>query len=452
MSTLTQAVAAHAAGEKRQAGTGLMAMFGLGQVAGQIFRDVPSLLLLFFMTNTLGVAPAVAGVAIFVPKFVWGALCDLGVGAASDAWAARLPRRHWLLAGALLAPVAMVLLFSVPAGSPNERAAYVAMVFTAYMLVFAMLSVPYLTIGATLADTEQGRTAVMAWRLVFTAVGILVAASAGPILLQQWGGGEPAYRRLAGLLAAICTVCLLAAWWAAGRAPAPARASAQPALSSFWQALRSPRFLHLIGPVFLQLVGSGLAYAAMVYFITYNLGRKDAFVQLGIMVMLMTVAIAGAQPVWAALARRWGKRRTYLIATAGYALSQVVWGTLTAGVPIQASYAMAFVLAVFNSGCAVMSFSALGDAIAADAAEHGRERGGVFSALWVAADKIGFALGGTLIVGVLLSAFDFNSAVAMAGGAQPASALTGIAIAFAFLPAALNAVAMMWFARKARVA
>ena len=31
----------------------------------RIARDVPSLLLLFFMTNTLGVAPAVAGVAIF---------------------------------------------------------------------------------------------------------------------------------------------------------------------------------------------------------------------------------------------------------------------------------------------------------------------------------------------------------------------------------------------------
>lgn len=37
--------------------------YGAGQVAGQVFRDVPSLLLLFFMTSVLGVSPALAGSA-----------------------------------------------------------------------------------------------------------------------------------------------------------------------------------------------------------------------------------------------------------------------------------------------------------------------------------------------------------------------------------------------------
>ena len=42
--------------------------YGAGQVAGQVFRDVPSLLLLFFMTSVLGVSPALAGSAIFCPS------------------------------------------------------------------------------------------------------------------------------------------------------------------------------------------------------------------------------------------------------------------------------------------------------------------------------------------------------------------------------------------------
>ena len=51
-------------------GLGKQVGYGIGQIAGQVFRDVPSLLLLFFMTTVLGIAPAVAGIAIFVPKLV----------------------------------------------------------------------------------------------------------------------------------------------------------------------------------------------------------------------------------------------------------------------------------------------------------------------------------------------------------------------------------------------
>ena len=182
--------------------TSVQALFGVGQIAGQIFRDTPSLLLLFFMTNTLGINPAVAGTAIFVPKFIWGAICDLTVGTVSDRLSHRVPRRSWLLVGAVFAPLAMILLFHVPAGTPDQNAVYVALVFSLYMLVFALFSVPYLTIGTALSSDEHGRTAVMTWRLVFTAVGILLASSLGPVLLQRWGGGRAAYQQLSILLSA----------------------------------------------------------------------------------------------------------------------------------------------------------------------------------------------------------------------------------------------------------
>ena len=53
---------------------GTKAGFAVGQIAGQLFRDVPSLLLLFYLTTVMGIAPAVAGAAIFVPKVFFGAL------------------------------------------------------------------------------------------------------------------------------------------------------------------------------------------------------------------------------------------------------------------------------------------------------------------------------------------------------------------------------------------
>ena len=78
--------------------------YGTGQIAGQVFRDVPSLLLLFFMTTVLGIEPALAGAAIFVPKLVWGVGCDMLVGVLSDRWKHRFHRRWWLLAGVAVVP------------------------------------------------------------------------------------------------------------------------------------------------------------------------------------------------------------------------------------------------------------------------------------------------------------------------------------------------------------
>lgn len=430
---------------KSDAGLGAQILFGVGQIAGQIFRDAPSLLLLFFMTNTLGVSPAIAGAAIFVPKFVWGAVCDLSVGAVSDGLSGRLPRRAWLLAGALLAPLAMILLFHVPAGAPNDKALYIAGIFSLYMLVFAIFSVPYLTIGAMLSSNTHGRTSVMVWRLVFTAVGILIASSGGPFLLQYWGGGEGAYRNLSIGLALVCAVSLIVAYFAASAAPRQAAPSAKPSLSALVTAVTTPRFVSLLGPVMLQLIGSGLSYASMLYFVIYNLGRTDGFAMLGILVLIMTAGIVAGQPLWLTLSKSIGKRATYLISTVGYGLSLGIWALLNASSPIWGSYLAAASLAVFNSGWALTSFSMLGDIIADDAGQKGQDRGGVFSAIWIAADKIGFALGGTLLVGLLLSAFNFNSAKAVIGAPQAESAHLGIAIAFGLAPLALNSLAFIWF-------
>ena len=95
--------------DTRTIGLPLQIGYGVGQVAGQVFRDLPSLLLLFFMTTVLGIEPGIAGTVIFVPKLVLGLLCDVSVGILSDRWRGKFARHWWLLAGVVLSPLAMVL-------------------------------------------------------------------------------------------------------------------------------------------------------------------------------------------------------------------------------------------------------------------------------------------------------------------------------------------------------
>lgn len=431
-------------------GLGAQLGYGVGQIAGQVFRDVPSLLLLFFMTTVLGIAPAIAGTAIFVPKLVWGVGSDMLVGILSDRWQRRVQRRYWLLAGALGAPVAMLLLFHVPEGSTTLRVAYVAFAFSIYMMVFASFSVPYLAIAGELTADSRQRNVIMAWRLVFTAIGVLTAGAVAPAIVQSHGGGQAAYETMALVLAVICPLALLAAFFGAGHAAkqsafvtstaARVRLTPREAVS----VLLAPRFSVLLGVNLLQLMGAGMAYASMLYFLSYNMARTDAFRLIGGLVLVACAGIVVSQPLWVGIAARIGKRRTYIVSTILFASTYAVWA-FAAGWGTAAAYALSFIAAVGNAGWTMLGFSMMSD-IASEDDRHA----GLYAAAWIATDKIAFALGGTLLVGLMLSAFGFDSTRAVAGLPQAPGALVGVMVSFGLAPAALNVLGALILGRWGR--
>lgn len=414
--------------------------YGIGQIAGQVFRDVPSLLLLFFLSTVVGIDVGIAGAAIFFPKFFFGIGSDMLVGILSDRWKARIARRWWLLAGALLAPLAMILLFHVPQGSDLLRISYVVVAFSLYMAVFASFSVPYLAMAGEMASTSKDRTLLMAWRLVFTAIGVLVAGALAPMLVERFGGGQDGYESMAIVLAALCPLSLLIAFFStsgktAPPAPAPetlnahiARMSAREVLAVLWQ----PRFRTLFTANLLQLIGSGMGYASLMYFLSYNMGRTDALSVVGLIVMAACAGIIVAQPMWVWVAGRFGKIQGYVAGSIIYSLSYLVW-MFSAEAGVAFAVFLSFTAAIGNSGWAMTSFSML-----ADISSEDEGNAGLYSAAWVAADKIAFALGGTLLVGLTLSAFGFDTHAAMTGAPQSDQALLGVAIAFGLIPPVLN--------------
>ncbi len=416
--------------------------YGIGQIAGQVFRDVPSLMLLFYLTTVIGIDVGIAGMAIFIPKMVFGVGCDMLVGILSDRWRQRFARRWWLLVGAALSPLAMILLFHIPDGSQTYRVAYVAVTFSLYMAVFASFSVPYLAIAGELAGSGAERTKLMAWRLVFTSVGVLVAGALAPMLAERFGGDAEGYRSMSLVLAIICPISLLIAFFGVGKsrtvsnnAFAQDNLLAAAAGLSFRQAyavLTRRRFAVLFTANFLQLVGSGMGYASLLYFIAYNMGRPDALSVVGMVVLAACAGIIIAQPLWVAAATRMGKIRSYVIASLIYSASYFVW-MFCAGLGVWVAYLLAFIAAIGNSGWAMLSFAML-----ADISSEDEVHAGLYSAAWVAADKIAFALGGTLLVGSVLSGFGFDAQKAMSGLPQTDLALLGVALAFGLCPVLLN--------------
>jgi GPH family glycoside/pentoside/hexuronide:cation symporter len=182
-----------------------------------------------------------------------------------------------------------------------------------------------------------------------------------------------------------------------------------------------------------------MAYASMIYFITYQLHRPDAFKQVGIITLLACATIVLAQPLWVRISTALGKRSTYILSSLFYALVAAGW-VVAGHLGLWAIYVFGALLGVSNSGWTLMGYS-----MVSDLSDDGR--GGLYASIWVAADKIGFALGGTLLVGLILSIFGFDSLRALAGLPQVRSAITGVVLSYSAGPALLSLAAACLLAK-----
>src|SRR3954447_17168461 len=88
--------------------------YGLGSVATGTFGTVPGLMLLPYLTDTLGVTALAAGLVVLLPK-AWDVVLNPVAGRISDRTVdPRGPRRPWLLRGGLSLAVCFALLFAGP--------------------------------------------------------------------------------------------------------------------------------------------------------------------------------------------------------------------------------------------------------------------------------------------------------------------------------------------------
>ena len=425
-----------------------VAGYALGSVATGTFGTVPGLVLLFFLTDTLAVPAAVAGVAVFVPKF-FDVLWNPVVGAWSDRTASRWgARRPWMLAGGVTLPLLFVLVFTVPDLGPTASAVWVCLAFLLAGAAYGLFQVPYISLPAELTSLPEQRTRLQTARIVVLTLGILLGGALAPELVTAFGAGVRGYVGMAVVIAVVLAAGMIGCVALVPTTPTASRGDpgqgALHAAASLVRALRlglaSPAFRPLYLGYLAQSLAVAVALATIPYYARYVLDRQGftsvlfaAFVGPAIVVV----------PLWRRLARRRGQRFGLLAASWLFAASVLLAGTGWGGAPLA-------VLAFLGCGIAyaalqLFCYAMLSDALAAEDARTGRRRAGLLSGLWTASETGMFAVG-PFLVGLVLAVFGFVSSSG-AAVAQPTSALVGVALAMGVLPAALVAASTVAFRR-----
>ncbi|MER6313896.1 MFS transporter [Streptomyces sp. NPDC001581] len=418
---------------------GLPARLRFGYASGSLvtgtFTTLPGLLLLPYLTDTLGVGAALAGAIVFVPK-AWDALLNPLVGRASDRtrtrWGARRP---YVLGGGLVMALAFALTFAGPL--PGTAGAW----FTAagYLLTataFAFFQVPYVAMPAELADRDQDRMRLVGGRVAVIGVAALVTGAAAPALVDAGGGGLAGHRWVGVFGAAVIALGTL--WVFAGTSrggPSGPVLESEPSLRRQFAAARgNPSFTALLRCVVVQSVATGVLLAGAPYFADHVLHDSAG---VGPMVAAFVAPNLLTLPLWSRLR---GRR--------GHALASALFATgclLFLAAPLLPPAAVLATMALAGTGHAgqlLFLYAMLPDCIARDSARTERRQAGVLSGLFATAEGLGVALG-PFLYGIVLQLSGYVSSGTGRAAEQSATAELGMLAGFALLPALATAGAVV---------
>ena len=409
--------------------------YATGSIAPGVFSTLPGLLLLYYLTNTLGVSAGLGGVIVLLPK-IWDVIINPIVGIRSDGtktrWGARVP---FIAAGSTLLAVTLAVLFAVPHLPLVWTCVWVLLAYTLCNTGYALFETPYVAVPAEITSDYDERTRLNAWRMVILTIGILVSGGVAPGIVSLAGNGRAGYALMGVVVGLLVLVTGLISAREISRTPIVQVRATTAGLREQLRLMRANKpFAALLGAYFGQTLAIGAQLAAVPYFATYTMHDKGA-------VSVLFVGLVGpalvVMPLWVRRSERAGKSRAMVESSLLYAGGSVLL-VAAPSFPQAAIFGVAALLGIGFAGMQMIPYAMLPDTIDAGAPEGETDEGqaGGLSGLWIGGETLGFALGPAILAAIFAFAH-FHSTVDAHAVPQTHSALEAVRYGFALLPPVL---------------
>jgi sugar (glycoside-pentoside-hexuronide) transporter len=426
-------------GDDQTLTVGIKAGWAVGELAVAGYIGLSMAFMLFYCTNVLAIPPAIAGVALLIPRLL-DAFSDPLMGALSDRTASRLGRRRfYLLLGAPLLAFSFGAVFFVDPALPlGMRVALLMLLFLASNLAVTVYEVPYSAMLAEMTSDYRQRISLTGYKMMAARIGIILALFGGPLIFRSVSDLAEGFRLLGLAAGAFILVSGLWGFFGTRHAPRIDSVAHRFSLAAEYRAILDNRPFRVLWIVFLlQNLAIGASSTTLIYFITYVIGLDARMA--GPFLAISGIMAAVATPGWVWLARRLGKRPSYFVALIGAAVMAGLVGIVSPGMAVLL-FILLGIAGMIDAGTQLVPNSMVPDTVEVDEARTGERREGALFGAWGFCRKLGMTLG-AFLVSLALALVGFEQGVAP--GAQAAGAVTGIRLIYAALPCGLWIGAML---------
>lgn len=148
--------------------------YGLGDAASSMFWKIFGMYALFFYTDVLGITAAAAGTMFLIAR-VWDSFFDLFVGIKADRTQSKWGRyRPYLLWFAIPFAVMGAITFFVPELGSTGKLVYAYITYSLMMIVYSLINVPYASLLGVMSADSQERNVLSSYRMSFAFIGSFV--------------------------------------------------------------------------------------------------------------------------------------------------------------------------------------------------------------------------------------------------------------------------------------
>jgi GPH family glycoside/pentoside/hexuronide:cation symporter len=415
--------------------------WGIGGLGTTSMLYLINMFVVFFLVRHIGISAAIAG-SLFAVTRVYDAVIDPLIGSLSDRSKGRWGRRRpWMLAGAILCPLAVVAVFNPPtlAPGPSLYAAVLGSLLL-YCTAYSLFAIPYTAMGAELTDNYGERASVMAWRTFFVYASGIAITGGAPALIAALGSDQAAYSSMSLVAAALVAFTLFWVVFFTGNAPLTYRSDVKlTAIESLRTAASNRPFLTVLLTKMMGQLGTAFTGASLLFFMADVLLRGEkAQALLGFVSNIVGVC---SVPVWGWLLRSVERRPLLVTLLSFSALTHLSWLVATPAEPQVWFIVRAFLIGALGAGSVLVAMTMVADTIEYDRLKTGQRREGMFVGAFELMQTTSF------VVAPLLAGFAFSAAGLVPGqraaGDQPQSAIDAIRIMMSVLPAICSSLGVL---------
>ena len=385
--------------------------FGIGDLGGNLFFTAMGFYTLYYLTDVVGIASALAGAAILLGKF-WDAVTDPMVGFISDRTRSRFGRRRpYFLFGALPLLLASWYFFSAPdfAGNQTLGFLWVTVVLCLLNTAYTVVNIPYGSLTPDLTKDFKERTTLNGYRFSFAVVGTILGAGIVLPIVNLVGDAHKGFSVVGLLFGVLMAGTILTVFFnvresAASQAERPR----EKFFPTFLAVFKNSTYMRLAAVYTMNLTGITFVQTMLVYYFKYIYQNEDMTTVA--LLLLLGVAMI-CVPISVLVAKKLGKKRTYQLALGILTISclGIFFFSHTLG--------MNFTLGLMVFGGVgigfgyVPPFAMLPDVVEVDAVQTKNRKEGAYYGMWTFFSKIGVALAAAL-AGVFLGFAGFMANVA----------------------------------------
>jgi GPH family glycoside/pentoside/hexuronide:cation symporter len=409
--------------------------YGLGDTASNLFFVTFNVFLLYYYTDVFGLSAAAVGTMFLVTKVI-DAVSDPVMGLIADRTNTRWGKfRPYLLWGAVPYGLCGYAMFAGPDLGETGKLIYAYVTYSAMMLAYTAINVPYSALMGVISPSSIERTKVASYRFFCAFIaGWVVGTFVTPLKNILGGGDEALGFQLTMLIFAVFSIALFWMTFATTRERVVPTVEKTDIRKDMRALLQNGPWLALFLTGIFTLINIAVRQGSLLYYFKYYVGddgtpiflifdKTAVFLSLGTAAMLIGVALTKT------LAERFDKRSLMIVLSLLNAISLAVFFVI----PPDQYWLMVGVNII---GTLVAGPTpALVWSMYADTADYGEWKTGrrttalVFSTIQFA-HKMGLAVGAGL-TGLILASYGF-----VANEAQTTESLDGIRFIFSVIPAA----------------